>query len=146
MKNGDIRAFNHLAQEYAAQTGQTAPTDFDGVKLLVGDELSKAILGGAGALGDREEIQKSLSRVSSPDQLYSLVSKYTRLASGQLRGLEKQYQSSTGRDDFRKKLEPRTLEVFDKKSDEGGSKSENPEGAAAPPATGLPAGWSVKVK
>lgn len=112
LKNGDIRLFNRWKQNWAAQTGETAPTNFDGVKALVGDEIVKAVVGGAGALADREEVKKDLDRASSPKQLAELVEKYKKLALGQLHGLQKQYETSTGLKNFGDMLLPGTLKAL----------------------------------
>lgn len=109
LKNGDNRFFNKWKQNWAAQTGGTAPTNFDGVKALVGDEIIKAVVGGAGALADREEVKKDLDRASSPKQLSELVDKYRKLALGQLKGLRKQYEVATGQKNFGDMLLPGTL-------------------------------------
>jgi len=104
LKNNDIRAFNAMGNKFAKATGETAPTDFDGVKKIVGDELVKAIQGGAGAVFDRKEIQESLSSANSPAQLASVVNRYKQLAKGQLQGLEKQYESQSGKKDFKERF------------------------------------------
>lgn len=112
LKNGDTRLLNRFKQNWAANTGATAPTNFDGVKALVGDEIVKAVVGSAGALADREEVKKDLDRASSPKQLSELVDRYKKLALGQLRGLRKQYESSTGLKDFGDLLLPGTLSAL----------------------------------
>lgn len=104
LKNNDIRGFNALGNKLAKETGQAAPTDFDGVKKIVGDELVKAIQGGAGGVFDRKEIQETLSSANSPAQLASMVNRYKQLAKGQLQGLEKQYESQSGKKDFRERF------------------------------------------
>lgn len=109
LKNGDIRIFNQWKQKWAASSGNPAPTNFDGVKALVGDEIVKAVVGSAGALADREEVKKDLDRASSPKQLFELIDRYKKLALGQLRGLRKQYEASTGLKNFGDLLLPETL-------------------------------------
>jgi hypothetical protein len=109
LKNGDMRLFNRFKQNWAANTGNTAPTNFDGVKALVGDEIVKAVVGSAGALADREEVKKDLDRASSPKQLSELVDRYRKLALGQLSGLRKQYEVATGQKNFGDLLLPGTL-------------------------------------
>lgn len=112
LKNGDNRMLNRFKQTWAANTGGTAPTNFDGVKALVGDEIVKAVVGSAGALADREEVKKDLDRASSPQQLAELVEKYKKLALGQLHGLQKQYETSTGQKNFNDMLLPGTLKAL----------------------------------
>ncbi|EJN10472.1 hypothetical protein PMI42_06248 [Bradyrhizobium sp. YR681] len=124
LKNGDNRLLNRFKQNWAANTGGTAPTNFDGVKALVGDEVVKAVVGSAGALADREEVKKDLDRASSPAQLAELVGKYKKLALGQLHGFQKQYETATGLKNFGDLLLPETLHALGgaedgKKSDAG---------------------------
>ena len=133
LKNGDYRFLNQWKQRYAAETGGTAPTNFDGVKALVGDEIVKAVVGGAGALADREEVKKDLDRASSPKQLSELVDKYRKLALGQLKGLRKQYEVATGQKNFGDLLLPGTLAAL------GGAEEKSTQ-------TGVtPDGFSFKV-
>lgn len=145
LKNGDYRTFNSWKQTWAANTGGTAPTNFDGVKALVGDEIVKAVVGSAGALADREEVKKDLSRASSPKQLAELVENYKKLALGQLNGLRKQYETSTKRKDFETMLLPGTLKALG--SHDGGEKGK----AAEPDKDGwvtvtLPGGKTARVQ
>ena len=116
LKNGNVRLFNELGNQVAAATGNPAPTDFNAVKQIVGDEIVKAVIGGAGALGDREEVAKVLNAANSPQQLASVVNRYKQLMGGQLKGLRKQYEASTGRKDFDEKfLFKETREITGKK-------------------------------
>ena len=116
LKNGNVRLFNELGNQVAAATGNPAPTDFNAVKQIVGDEIVKAVIGGAGALGDREEVAKVLNAANSPAQLASVVNRYKQLMGGQLKGLRKQYEASTGRKDFDEKfLFKETREITGKK-------------------------------
>jgi hypothetical protein len=110
------RSLNALKNAFEKEMGYPAPNTFDGVKTIVGDELSKAIIGGAGALGDREAVAATISKASSPKQLADIIDKYQKLAAGQLGGLHKQYEGS-GRKDFETRfLNPRTREVFQQKA------------------------------
>lgn len=126
LKNRDNRIINRFVNNWKAATGDPAPTNFDGVKALVGDEIVKAVVGSAGALADREEVKKDLDRASSPQQLAQLVEKYKKLALGQLHGLQKQYETATGLKNFGEMLLPGTLKalggVTGEKSDTGGGK------------------------
>lgn len=136
LKNGDYRFLNQWKQRYAAATGGTAPTNFDGVKALVGDEIVKAVVGGAGALADREEVKKDLDRASSPKQLSELVDKYRKLALGQLKGLRKQYEVATGQKNFGDLLLPGTLAAL------GGSEEKVAPGVQSTTPGGL--NWSLE--
>jgi hypothetical protein len=112
LKNGQLPVFNRIANEYAKQTGQTAPTNFEGIKAIVGDELVKAIVGsGAGALGDREEMKKKIDAALTPQQLTGVINEYQKLMAGQVKGLKIQYEDA-GLKDFDNKLAPRTKKIL----------------------------------
>lgn len=128
LQNGDIRALNWFRQEWNRQTGNPAPTNFEGVKELVGDELIKAITGGAGALGDREGVKRTLDAASSPQALNSMLDQYRDLSIGQLKTFRRRYEFGTGRKDFDEMLAPETRSYF---GNGGGAQS-----TTAPPAPG----------
>jgi hypothetical protein len=94
--NDSVQFTNVMGNQIAKWTGQPAPTDFAAVKNIVADELTKAILGTAGALGDREEMKKAVSAASSPEQLAGVVDKWQKLIAGQVKGLKDQYKSGGG--------------------------------------------------
>ena len=113
LKNGDVNALNKAANEYKAQTGSAAPTNFDAAKQIVGDEIVKAIIGSGGASGDRDAAQAAISSARSPEQLSGVINTYQHLLGGQLNGLQNQYKGSTGRSDFSDRfLTGRTREVL----------------------------------
>ena len=113
LNNGDMQAFNKLGNAVAQQTGQPAPTNFDAAKAIVGDEIIKAIVGGGGALADRENAQNQISRANSPAQLRGVINTYKELMAGQLRGLKKQYTDTTGQNDFDQRLSPEARAELD---------------------------------
>jgi len=101
LQNGDIRMFNQAGNFIALQTGNPAPTDFNAVKRIVADEVTKAVLGSAGALGDRKAADDAINSANSPAQLKSVIDRYKQLMGGQLAGMETQYTASTNKKDFR---------------------------------------------
>jgi hypothetical protein len=113
LHNGNIPLFNKIANMYATNTGETAPGSFDAVKTIVGSEVSKAIAGGATALGDREEIRKELDNAKNPQQLAGVIDKYQHLLAGQVNGLHTQFTSGHGREsEWDTKLTDRTKTVL----------------------------------
>lgn len=125
LKNKDTPFFNKVANEFATQTGKAAPTNFDAVKEIVADEVVKGVIGGAGALSDREAAAKKIKNSSSPEQMMGVLDSWTELLGGQLKGLERQYEGATRRKDFRDKyLTPRAIQAFEK------GKEEMPSGGA----------------
>ena len=111
LHNGQLPVLNKIANEYAKQTGQTAPTTFDAMKTLVGSEVAKAIQGGATALGDREEIRTEINNASNPQQLAEIIKRYQHLMGQQLKGLKTQ-AADAGLKDFDNKLDTRTKKVL----------------------------------
>jgi hypothetical protein len=100
LNNSDMQSFNKIANYVGAEFNATAPTNFDSAKQIVAAEIVKAVTGAAGALGDRETAEKSMSRANTPAQLREVIRGYKTLMNGQLKGLEKQYTASTGKTDF----------------------------------------------
>jgi hypothetical protein len=112
LNNGDTQAFNRVKNLVSSATGNPAPTNFDAVKGIVADEINKAVLGGAGALGDRDKINATVQGANSPAQLLGVIRQYQHLSAGQLHGLQTQYESTTGLTDFGKFLDKRTKQFF----------------------------------
>lgn len=106
LDNGNTQLINRVGNEWATQTGQAAPTDFNAAKKIVGDEIVKAIVGAGGGVSDREEAAKTINAANSPAQLRGVINTYKELMRGQLGGLQQQYEQSTGRTDFDRFLSP----------------------------------------
>lgn len=130
LQNGNLQAFNRIAQGFAEQTGQPAPTNFDTAKQIVGAEVIKALgVAGAGTQAERAEAANAFNRARSPDQLFGAIKVAQRLLSGQVGGLRKQFVTATGLKG----------EKFDEMlGDEAKSFLTNKESPAAA------GGWSVK--
>ncbi|WP_296946811.1 hypothetical protein [uncultured Massilia sp.] len=109
--NKDTQAVNRIGNYFAMQTGLAAPTNFQGAKKIVGDEIVKAIVGAGGGVADREEAGRIIDAANSPAQLKGAIKTVQELMVGQLGGLEQQYRTTTGRSDFDKYLSPRAIEI-----------------------------------
>ncbi len=126
LKNNNVQKLNQLQQTFAQQFGSPVPTNFDAVKTIVTNEMNKAIIGGAGAVFDRAEIQSTMSKAQSPEQIQGVIKNYIKLAAGQLSGLQKQYESGTGKKDFDQRfISPTTKALM-------GGASSMPAGPEAP--------------
>jgi hypothetical protein len=114
LKNGNTPVFNRIAQGWAKESGQAAPTNFAAVKDFVTDEVTKAILAGNGGVGDREKASQILANWNSPAQTAGAVKQLQGLMAGQLNGLSMQYAQTTGRDrkDFNRYISPRAAAVL----------------------------------
>jgi len=129
LHNGDVKRLNQLANAWATETGQAAPNTFDAVKRVVGQEITKAIVGSAGGVEERKAAGESISRANSPAQLMDVIRGYQELMLGQLRGLKDQYVSTGGKPEwFDKKLSGRTLGML-----RGESAAASGGSAALPP-------------
>jgi hypothetical protein len=134
LKNGNIQVINRIGNAVKEQFGIPDPSNFNAVKAIVASEVSKAIVGSRGALADREELKKDLTTASSPAQLSGVISAYKKLMSGQVRGLQQQYESS-GLKDFNKKLLPATMKELGLSADG--------TAAASGPASSGPVDWQT---
>jgi len=123
LKNGNIRVFNEISQRWAAETGSSAPTDFDSAKQIVGSEIIKALgIAGAGTKDERQEAADAFNRARSPSQIGDVINKVIKpLLVGQLGGLRRQFVPATGLDvsEFDKMLEPETRSFFGKNKGQG---------------------------
>lgn len=94
MGNGDYQLVNKLSNAYATQTGKTAPTNFDAIKHIVGQEVVKAIVAGGGSAGERDEAGKIFSNASSPKQLKEAIGHYRMVMGAQADNLMEQRRAA----------------------------------------------------
>lgn len=137
LHNNNISLFNSIGNEWAKRTGRTAPTNFDGMKRIVAEELVKAVTGSAGALGDREALEKDLDKSNSPAQLHELMDRYKQMMAEQLSGLRQSYNRlDTGKDFDKQFLSPdaqREIARYGWGGQSGGGQSGGGGGAQAAP-------------
>ena len=103
LKNGDFTPGNKVYNEVAKVFGVTPPNTFEGMRDIVANEVVKGTIGNAGALTDRQEAAAKIKAAASPDQLKELMTGWTELMGGQVKGLEQQYAGASGLKDFRKR-------------------------------------------
>jgi hypothetical protein len=128
MNNGDINLINKLGNKIAAETGSTAPTNFEAVKHIVADEITKSVVGGPGALADREAMAEQIRSSNSPAQIRGVLTQFKSLMRGQLDGLADQYERTTGNPDFEEKfLSPAARAAL-----HGSGHAQQAQGGAAP--------------
>lgn len=112
LQNNDIKAFNYLGNVIAKQTGQPAPVNFDAAKQIVTAEIIKAVVASGGGVRERQEAEANFSTANSPAQLKGAINTYMQLLGGQLNSLGLQYENTTGRTDFDKKLTGEAKKAF----------------------------------
>lgn len=115
LNNGNMQLFNKVSNFVSSQTGAPAPTNFNAVKDLVANEITKAIVGSGGGVSDRDKAQQTIGAANSPAQLKTVMDSYRTLFTGQLGGLRTQYEAGTQRKDFDKMLSPETLNLIQSK-------------------------------
>jgi hypothetical protein len=124
LKNGNYRILNDLRNKWREQTGSELPTDFKALVPIVSGEIAKAVVGSQNALADREELRAGLKTSASPEQLSGVITGYKALMAGQLKGLRKQYEETTGKKNFDSRVRESTRKAI--LSDEPGSASKQP--------------------
>lgn len=123
MQNGDTRVINQIRNKWREQTGSDLPTNFQSLVPLVSGEIAKAVVGSNNALSDREELRVNLQNSNSPSQISGVIQSYKALMGGQLKGLKKQYEETTGKKDFEKRIRDVTRQEL-----EGPAKSDQSQG------------------
>jgi len=112
LQGGDTKAVNAIANTIASQTGSPAPTNFNAAKQIVTAEVIKAVVASGGGVKEREEAGRNFAAAGSPAQLKGVINTYKQLLGGQLNSLGLQYENTTGRKDFDKKLTGDAKQAF----------------------------------
>lgn len=95
LDSGDVRAINAARQEWEKQFGSAAPTNFDAIKQIIGQEVVKAIVNSGGGVTERQQAEGTFNRVASPQQLSGAIDSVEALLAGQVAGLKNQYDTQT---------------------------------------------------
>lgn len=111
LHTGKYPAVNAVVNWWKTQTGKPEIAKFNAAKSIVSDEINKFIIGGGGALADREQLQKQLDAANSPEALQGVTSTLRTLMGGQLKGLQSKFVNAGLGDeqDFLKRLAPHTV-------------------------------------
>lgn len=112
LANHDVPVINSIQNWWKTNVGSDAPTNVQTAVQLFRNELQKATLGGPGGEAERLDLLKGFTN-ASPEAQVGMIGTGLQFATGQLKGLRQQYQSSTGRQDFNDKLSPETIAVLD---------------------------------
>lgn len=101
-KNGDVKAWNRIANAWAAQTGQAAPTNLRIASEMIAPEVVKAVAG-VGATGEeRSHMAEALTGKGTyaPDQILGGISTAQELFAGRLKEKKRSYERGTKLNDF----------------------------------------------
>ena len=124
-KNGNIPLFNKIANAYATQTGQPAPTNLKAAASMIGPEVAKSVLGVGGGVSERSDFVHNLNVNGSPAQISQGVGTIKDLLGGRLTEVERSYQRGTGRQDFRDQfLSPAAQKVMSARAGGGAASSD----------------------
>ena len=118
--NGDVGTFNRIGQAYKKEFGQDAPTNLDAAKVIIAREVLKAITASGGSVMEADELQSTMDKVRSPQQLAGVVDTLQKLLAGQLESVGTQYKITTNRTNFEERLSDRTKRVLGRGKDAGG--------------------------
>ena len=122
MNNGSWKTANALKNSIKTEFGlSAAPTDFEAIKNIAMDEVTKAVIGARGALGDRETNQATMDKATSPAILRDVLRRiYKPAMIDQLQSFKQQYTAGThggkqSEQEFGAKLQPEVREALEAK-------------------------------
>lgn len=113
LHNGDYPTLNKVVNYFKEKSGSPVTTNFDSIKQVVSAEVAKAVVGGQTALHDRDDMAQRASNAKSPEQLSGIITEFKKLMAGQMKGLRRQYETSTRLKNFDDFLEPQTKKELD---------------------------------
>jgi hypothetical protein len=112
LNNSDVRIANAAKQGITAALGGSAPTSFDALRHIVGQEVVKAVVANGGTMKEREEAASAFNRANSPAQLTDVIKGYQEILGGRLVNTKLRYENDTGLKDFDAKLAPATRKAI----------------------------------
>lgn len=89
--NGDIQAFNSLAQSWARATGSPAPTNFEMLRNSLSGEMARVFTGVGATQQEIADITGPLSLADSPQELSGAIDTASQAMDSRLTALKKQY-------------------------------------------------------
>jgi hypothetical protein len=134
LNNNDMQTLNSVANRIASEFGGTAPTSLEAAKAIIGQEVVKAIVPGAGGEQERQAAADKLSSAQTPQQLKEALDVYREMMGTQLNTLARQYERTTGLDDFDSLLTPRAKAVWESTKAMDAPPLPARSGVTAPPA------------
>jgi hypothetical protein len=119
LQNNDINFINSVKNYFNKEFGLSDPTNFDAAKQIISQEVVKSVVANGGSMQERQEAERHISNARSPEQLTGIMDTYKRLMAGQMRGLQKRYESGGGTKDFQERLLPGTRREMERLTEEG---------------------------
>lgn len=112
LDNGQMPAVNSILNSYGYNVGNDKVAAAQAISHLVSTEVQKAVTGGLGGVGEREDLAKQLSSNLNPQQLARVIHEYQGLMAAQAQGLKQNWTSNgLPEKEFDSKLVPKAREV-----------------------------------
>lgn len=107
LNNTDIRIANRAKQEWASQTGNPAPANFEAAKNAMSGEVAAALKASGATDQEIAHVSSTFDRAQSPAQLKGAINTYRELLKSKAGQLQKQYNSGMqGKPAFQQQGQP----------------------------------------
>jgi hypothetical protein len=107
LNNGDVQAINRAQQEYAKQTGNPAPSNFDSARAAVAGEVAAAFKSSGATDIEIQHVTDPITKASSPAQLAGVIQTFSELLEGKRKALQGQYEAGRqGKPAFPENINP----------------------------------------
>ena len=117
LDNTQSPIWNEIKNEYSKNIGGVPASNVDALRGLVTTEVQKAVAGGLGGVGEREDLKSQLSKAQTPQQFQSVIKQYQGLIATQAEGLKQNWKGNgLPEKEWTNKLVPRAREVLEANS------------------------------
>lgn len=109
---GDIRVLNRIANAYGLQTGSSPLAVYKTIVNRVAPEITRAYVGGGGALTDRIGDATDFDPSLSPDQVKNNIATSVHLLGSKIKSSQAQYDRGTYGRGKQKLIQPENEEIM----------------------------------
>lgn len=94
---GDIPTFNKIRMAYERETGKPAPSNYEGIRAYLAEELRKVyVQSGSGSLEELRQIEKTIEPYKSQAQGHAMFRSITDMLDGRINSLDHEYKLAKG--------------------------------------------------
>lgn len=119
LKSGNLQILNQIANGLGLQTGASAPAVYDAINAMVAPEVTKAVVGSAGGVGERQEMGGHFGRNQSDAQREGSIGAAIGLLGARYHKQAQAYESQMEKP-LARKLSPESQAVLDRYAPKGG--------------------------
>ena len=112
LDNGDIQTINRLKNALSNEFGGKDIASYDAIAPLVGEEVSKFIMGGKSSAGERQQFVAPLVSARGQAQRQAAIGSLVGAMGAQLKGYQQQYEQSVRSKDFGNLLDPQVAKIL----------------------------------